>query len=95
MNVYNRSRRDGQLSNRAMRRKQAAISRPKQTIILRRATAETIQYEKCSRGVTQTASPAFKDWLTRQLENPPDERLRPFLQNAWDEMEATGWKVPR
>lgn len=37
---------------------------------------------------------AFRDWLAAQLKNPPDERLRPALQAAWDEMEAAGWRMP-
>lgn len=40
------------------------------------------------------APPAFRDWLAAQLKNPPDERLRPALQAAWDEMEAAGWRMP-
>jgi hypothetical protein len=40
------------------------------------------------------APPAFRDWLAAQLKNPPDERLRPAIQAAWDEMEAARWRMP-
>jgi hypothetical protein len=36
---------------------------------------------------------AFKIWLADQLANPPDERLRSFLQTAWDECEAADWRL--
>jgi hypothetical protein len=39
------------------------------------------------------APPAFRDWIAAQLANPPDERLCPFFQAAWDEMEAADWRM--
>jgi hypothetical protein len=36
---------------------------------------------------------AFKVWLAGQLANPPDQRLRPFLQTARDECEAANWRL--
>jgi hypothetical protein len=40
------------------------------------------------------APSGFKDWLAAQVANPPDERLRLFFQQAWDEMEASNWRAP-
>ncbi len=44
-------------------------------------------------GGADRAPPDFKDWLARQLENPPDDRLRPFFQSAWDECIAADWRM--